>query len=147
MGSWDYVPEEKVRVTAGDHRLEVVSAEEKISSKGNPMIAIVVRPNGADIKITHYIVKNQYFNRNMTDFFDSFGIERGNFVFTSWVGAIGAGRLREDDNGYLKIQYLLDPKRAEKLPPWQGDIPERQTVTSLDDMEVVDSDDLDDLPF
>ena len=29
MGSWDYVPEEKVRVTAGDHRLEVVSAEEK----------------------------------------------------------------------------------------------------------------------
>lgn len=144
---WDYVPEERERITAGDYRLMVVSAEEKLSSKGNQMIAVVVKPSGSDIKITHYFVKNEYFNRNVTNFFDSFGIDRGNFVFTSWVGAIGAGRLKEDDGGYLKVQYFLDPKRAEKLPPWQGDIPERQMVTSLDDMEVVDSADLDDLPF
>jgi hypothetical protein len=81
MGNWDsYQREERPRLTPGDYRVEIVSVEEKESKKGNPMLVIGVRPNGSDIIIYHYIVKNEYFNRNMTDFFDSFNIDNGDFA-------------------------------------------------------------------
>lgn len=136
MGNWDsYQREERPRLTPGDYRVEVVSVEEKESKAGNPMLVIGVRPNGSNITIKHYIVKNEYFNQNMTDFFDSFNIDDGDFTLPTWVGAVGAARLKEDDRGYLKVQYFLDQRRAEKLPPWDGPMPERQELTKLDDVE------------
>lgn len=143
MGNWDsYQREERPRLTPGDYRVEIVSVEEKESKKGNPMLVIGVRPNGSDIIIYHYIVKNEYFNRNMTDFFDSFNIDDGDFTFPTWIGAVGAARLKEDDNGYLKVQYLINEDRAEKLPPWEGEMPERQELTTLEPLE-----DDGDIPF
>lgn len=137
MSSWDdYKREERgPRLTPGDYRVEIVSVEEKESKAGNPMLVIGVRPNGSNITINHYIVKNEWFNRNMTDFFDSFNIDDGDFTLPTWVGAVGAARLKEDDRGYLKVQYFLDQRRAEKLPPWDGPMPERQELTKLDDVE------------
>lgn len=136
MSNWDsYQREERPRLSPGDYRVEIVSVEEKESKAGNPMLVIGVRPNGSGITIYHYIVKNQWFNRNMTDFFDSFNIEDGDFELPTWVGAVGAARLKEDDKGYLKIQYFISEDRAEKLPPWQGDVPERQELTRLNDIE------------
>ena len=50
---------------------------------------------------------------------------------------------KEDDRGYTNLSYFLDPVRAADLPPFEGEKPERQTVTSLKD-----EDDLDDgCPF
>lgn len=141
MSSWDdYKREERPRLTPGDYRVEIVSVEEKESKAGNPMLVIGVRPNGSNIVIYHYIVKNEYFNRNMTDFFDSFNIDDGDFTLPTWVGAVGAARLKEDDRGYMKVQYFLDEDRAEKLPPWQGTMPERQELTKLSDIEEDDGD-------
>lgn len=141
MSSWDdYRREERPRLTPGDYRVEIVSVEEKESKAGNPMLVIGVRPNGSNIVIYHYIVKNEYFNRNMTDFFDSFNIDDGDFTIPTWVGAVGAARLKEDDRGYMKVQYFLDEDRAEKLPPWQGTMPERQELTKLSDIEEDDGD-------
>lgn len=78
MSNWDsYQREERPRLIPGDYRVEIVSVEERESKKGNPMLVIGVRPNGSDVIINHYIVKNEYFNRNMTDFFDSFNIDDG----------------------------------------------------------------------
>ena len=99
------------------------------------MLVIGIRPNGSNITINHYIVKNEYFNQNMTDFFDSFNIDDGDFTLPTWIGAVGAARLKEDDRGYLKVQYFLDQCRAEKLPPWEGKMPERQELTKLEDIE------------
>lgn len=136
MGNWDdYKREERSRIEPGDYRVEIVSAEERESRAGNPMIAIGVRPNGSGITINHYIVKNQWFNRNMTEFFDSFNIDDGDFTFPTWIGAIGAAHLKEDDKGYLKVQYFINQKKAEKLPPWQGDMPERQELVKLEEIE------------
>lgn len=134
MGNYDdYKHEERARLENGNYRLEIVGVEDTVSkSSGNPMIVVSVRPNGSNITIKHYIVKNQYFNRNMTELFMSFGITEGDFNFLGWVGAVGAGRLEADDKGYMRVKYLLDPKRAEKLPPWVGVKPERQTITTLD---------------
>lgn len=136
MGNWDsYQREERTRLTPGDYRVEIVSVEEKESKKGNPMLVIGVRPNGSDIIIYHYIVKNEYFNRNMTDFFDSFNIDDGDFTFPTWIGAVGAARLKEDDQGYLKVHYFINKDRAEKLPPWSGPMPERQELTNIQEIE------------
>lgn len=136
MGNWDsYQREERPRLTPGDYRVEIVSVEEKESKAGNPMLVIGIRPNGSNITVNHYIVKNEWFNRNMTDFFDSFNIDDGDFTLPTWIGAVGAAKLKEDDKGYLKVQYFLSPERADKLPPWEGKLPERQELTKLDDVE------------
>lgn len=145
MGNWDYVREETPRLQPGDYRVEITNAEEKVSSNGNQMIVITVKPNGSDISINYYIVKNQYFNRNMTSFFDSFNVEEGNFNFMTWIGAVGAARLKEDENGYLKVNYFISKSRAANLPEWVGDMPERQTVTKIGDFEEINTDD--DIPF
>ena len=136
MSNWDsYRREERPRLAPGDYRVEIVSVEEKESKAGNPMLVIGIQPNGSKIIIYHYIVKNEWFNRNMTDFFDSFNIDDGDFTLPTWIGAVGAARLKEDDRGYLKVQYFLDQRRAEKLPPWDGPMPERQERTRLNDIE------------
>jgi len=148
MSNWNYTREEANRLSPGDYRVAIVEVQETTSkSSGNPMIVVTVQPNGSNIKIQNYIVRNEYFNRNMTQFFDAFPqIEEGDFNFLGWVGCVGAARLKEDENGYLKVAWFLDAKRAEKLPPWQGDMPERQTVTEIGG-DFTEVDDTDDLPF
>ena len=144
MSDWEYKREESGRIT-GDHRIVIVGAQDSVSkTSGNNMITVIVQPNGSNIKIHSYIVKNEYFNRNATQFFDAFPqIDEGDFNLLGWVGCVGAARLKEDENGYIKVAWFLDAKRAEKLPPWQGEVPERQTVTALDGAEEVEEE----LPF
>lgn len=137
-----YRREERSRLTPGDYRVAITEVEETVSRNGNPMLVVTVQPNGSEIHIKHYLVKNEYFNRNLTDLLDSFGLGE-NFDTLTWVGAVGAAKLVEDENGYLKVRYFLSPERAEKLPPWQGKEPERQEVSSLGDgFEELDEDDL-----
>ena len=140
-----YRREERARLTPGDYRVAITEVEETTSRSGNPMLVVTVQPNGSKIHIKHYLVKNEYFNRNLTELLDSFGLGE-NFDTLTWVGAVGAARLIEDDNGYLKVRYFLSPEREEKLPPWDGKQPERQEVTSLEDGIDGILDD-DDLPF
>ena len=140
-GTWDdYKREERARLSPGNYRVEIVSVEETESKAGNPMLVIGVRPNGSNITIRHYIVKNEWFNRNMTDFFDSFNIDDGDFTLPTWIGAVGAARLKEDEKGYLKVQYFISEDKAEKLPPWEGEMPQRQVLTSLAELEEDDGD-------
>lgn len=138
-----YRREERAHLTPGDYRVAITEVEETTSRSGNPMLVVTVQPNGSKIHIKHYLVKNEYFNRNLTELLDSFGLGE-NFDTLTWVGAVGAARLIEDDNGYLKVRYFLSPERAKKLPPWDGKQPERQEVTSLEDGidGVLDDDDL-----
>lgn len=137
-----YKREERSRLTPGDYRVAITDVEETTSRNGIPMLVVTVQPNGSEIHIKYYLVKNEYFNRNLTDLLDSFGLGE-NFDTLTWVGAVGAARLVEDENGYLKVRYFLFPERAEKLPPWQGKEPERQEVSSLGDgFEMLDDDDL-----
>lgn len=131
MGNWNYAREEQTNVAAGDHRFEVVSAEEKQSKAGKDMIVVTLKPNGAGFTVNDYFVEGEYFNRKATQFFDSTGIEEGNFNLVTWTGAVGAARFKEDEQGYLKVHYYIDPRRAERLPAWVGDKPERQTVTTI----------------
>lgn len=139
----DFAREEAPRLEPGDYRVEVADVEETTSkSSGSPMLVITLRPNGAKITVRHYIVKNEYFNRNMTEFYDSFNIDFGDQNILSWIGAVGAAKLIEDENGYLKVKRLIHKDKQGSLPPWAGKMPERQKVL-LDE----NGDPDDDLPF
>lgn len=151
MGNWDsYKREEQEHESAltGKCRVVITSAEEAVTgpnskNPGTPMIVIKVRPSGRKFTVTHRIVKGDWFNRNMTQFFDAFPeITDGDFNFMSWVGAEGAAFFKEDANGYTQVSYFLDPVRAADLPPFEGEKPQKQTITALDDAE-----DDGDLPF
>ena len=152
MGNWDsYQREENERESAitGKHRVVITEAGEALTgpnskNPGTPMIVIKLRPSGRRFSVTHRIVKNDWFNRNMTQFFDAFPeITDGDFNFLGWVGCEGAAMFKEDANGYTQVSYFIDPVRAADLPAFEGDKPERQQITSLDDSD----DDESDLPF
>lgn len=141
MSGWDYVREETKNVGAGDHRFEVVSAEEKMSRTNKRMIVVALRPNGASFTVNDYFVEGEYFNRKVTQFFDSTDIKAGDFELLGWAGAIGAARFKEED-GYLKVHYYLDGERAAKLPPWKGEMPERQTVSEIGEATEISDEEL-----
>lgn len=125
----DFVREEVPRLEPGDYRVEITDVEETVSkSSGNPMLVITVKPNNVNIRIKHYIVKNEYFNRNLTEFYNSFNIDFGDQNFLGWVGAVGAAKLVEDENGYMKIKRLIPLERQDNLPAWVGSVPVGQTV-------------------
>lgn len=128
----------------GDYRVEITDVEETVSkSSGKPMLVIHLRPNGTKIIINHYIVKNEYFNLNMTKLYDCFGIESGDKNVLGWIGAIGAAKLIENEDGYLRVKELIKPDKQKNLPPWEGKKPERQEITFLDENGEPD----DGLPF
>ena len=79
--AFNYTREESSNAGAGDHRFAVISAEEKTSKTGKQMVVITLKPNGATFTVNDYIVEGEYFNRKMTQFFDSTGIEEGNFNY------------------------------------------------------------------
>lgn len=150
MGVWDsYQRESNGRDNSaliGKRRCVIVGAEETVSNAGNPMIVIKVRPSGCNFSVTTWLVKNEHFNHNATQFFDCFKeIPDGDFNLLSWIGAEGAADFGEDEKGYLKVKWWVDAVKAQSLPPFEGDKPERQTITTLDEEEPYDDDD--DLPF
>ena len=143
MSDWGYTRESNA--LEGKYRCVIVDVEETTSkSSGLPMIVVTVRPSGTKFKIKTYFPKNDSFNRNMTKFFDSFPkIGEGNFNFVEWIGAEGAANFGEDDQGYTKVKSFLSPRQAEGLPPFEGDKPEKQTVSQLTE----DPGDDEDLPW
>lgn len=146
MAFWSesYKREERKRIEPGDYRVEITDVEiTKSKSSGKDMLVVSVKPNGYDVTIKHYIVAGEWFNVNLTELKDSFSIAEDDDEYLGWVGAIGAARIKEDDQGYMKVNYFMNPKNAEKLPPWQGKFPERQKVTDFASEEEAG----DDLPF
>jgi hypothetical protein len=140
--------EPKSRLETGDYRVEIVEAANAVSSKGNEMIVLSIRPNLSEIKLKYYLVEGKYFNQNATQIFDSFDIEEGDFDLPGWIGAQGVAHIVPDDRNprYMKIAYFHSRATtvAENLPPWKGVPPERHRI--VDGNEFVQVDDSED-PF
>ena len=121
MGNWDtYKREENERASAitGKRRVVITEATEGVTgvnskAPGTPQIIIKLRPSGCKFTLTNFL---------------------------SWVGCEGAAMLKEGSSGYTEVAYFLDPVRAADLPPFEGEKPLKQTITTLED-------DSDDLPF
>ena len=113
-------------VPVGKHRVRIESAEECTSSKGNDMIKVVMQVSGMAAKLFHYIVfmpdNTQLTNTKLAEFWDSFGISKGNLSTGSWVGKIGACKVKHEEyNGEPapKVSYFLRKKDQDALPAWQ----------------------------
>jgi hypothetical protein len=151
MSEWNYTREDPTRKPRGGKKRCVIldAVEAKTKTTGTPMIAVTVQPSGSKAKVKKYIVKNDYFNKEATALFDAFPeIGEGNFNFAEWRGAMGAAMFAEDQNGYLVVRYWINPAQAADLPEFEGEKPEKQTVTELGgsgEGVLVDNDD--DLPF
>lgn len=121
------------KIGPGLHRCAIAGVEETVSKKsGLPMLVLELVPSNSDIKVKHYIVKNDHYNRNMTQFFDAFpSIAFGNFNTISWIGAVGAANFGLDENGYLKVRWFVLPDQVQDLPQFVGNVPKQQQVEVL----------------
>lgn len=113
-------------VPVGKHRVRIESAEECTSSKGNDMIKVVMQVSGMAAKLFHYIVfmpdNTQLTNTKLAEFWDSFGIPKGNLNTAAWTGKIGACKVKHEEyNGEPspKVSYFLRKKDQDALPAWQ----------------------------
>ena len=153
MISWNFNANEYTEqsfkpIPVGDHRVRIASAEEQTSSKGKQMIALTLNVSGYNSTIWHYIVfmpENQKLtNQKLGEFWNSFGIQQGNFNLQSWVGKVGAAKVKHEDyNGETsaKIAYFISKDRQDKLPAWQ----DGGNANKASDFEEITGPD--DLPF
>ena len=141
----DFKREEEPKLE-GKRRCVITKVEEKVSSSGNDMIVIYLRPSGCKFELRYWAVHNDSFNRKMTAFFDSFAeIPFGSFenMEVAWVGAEGIINIGRDKNDYLEVKGFVDAVSGRNLPPYEGERPPRQQITSLED----ETENSDDLPF
>lgn len=142
---WTYKRDETVAAAkTGIRRCVIVEAEEAVSKTSQkPMIVVTVRPSGSKAKVKSFIVKNDNFDRNMTQFYESFtSIPEGSFDFVSWIGAEGIANFGINDRGYLEVKWWVSPERCGELPPFEGEKPTQQTVEHFNPVA-----DTDDMPF
>lgn len=123
-------------VADGDHTVTITGSQIKQTQKGSQMleVSLLVPDAGNMIYIERY-VEGDYFNQNMSKFFDAFGIQPGNFNFASWVKKSAKGHFIHKEETFLdkqgiqktvnrcKMQYLIVPEK-EQFPE---DIPYQQT--------------------
>ena len=134
-------------IPIGDHRVRIASAEEQTSNSGRQMIKLVLEVSGYNATIWHFIVfmsENQKLtNQKLGELWNSFGISQGNFNLNTWVGKVGAAKVKHEDyNGEpnAKIAYFINKDRQDKLPAWK-----EPNGVSSSGFEEVSS--IDDLPF
>ena len=114
---------ESEQIPNGDYRMIIRGAEKAMSKdiiKPKKMIKLKLGVSGYAKSIYHYIVflpdNREVTNRNLTNFFRSFGIQGGNFNLDSYLGKEGAGRIEIDSNGYEKVKYFLEGNMKDRLP-------------------------------
>ena len=139
----DFEPEQ---IPNGDYRMIIRGAEKAMSKdiiKPKKMIKLKLGVSGYAKSIYHYIVflpdNREVTNRNLTNFFRSFGIEGGNFNLDSYLGKEGAGRIEIDSNGYEKVKYFLEGTMKDRLPAFAPPAKKAKVVESKQEE--------DDIPF
>ena len=139
MIDWKYNPENYNAdgyelIPAGDYRVRIDEAVEKVSQTGKDMVRMKLKVNGYNSPIWFYLVfdNTSEDGRKRTDqrlgsIYDSFGIPRGNLNFSEWQGKIGGARLknRTDANGDMRseVHYFLSRKKTDILPAFIEDKP------------------------
>ena len=137
-------------IPIGDHRVRIASAEEQTSNSGRQMIKLVLDVSGHNATIWHFIVfmpdNQKLTNQKLGELWNSFGIQQGNFNLNSWVGKVGAAKVKHEDyNGEpnAKIAYFINKDRQDKLPAWKE--PSNNNGNASQDFVAIN--DIGDLPF
>ena len=133
MANWTFNPNEYEErdftiIPAGDHRVRIADVVERTFKSGNEGYEITFDVSGHGGKLWYYLVLNKadqkQTNQNLGTFFECFGIT--NYTMGNgkqWIGKVGGCRVKHEEyNGSqsAKVQYLLNRKKQDQLPPWQG---------------------------
>lgn len=127
--AWEYKREEGGfdEIPAGRYRVRIINAEKAVSkNSGNDMIVLQLEVSGYRSLIWNYISflpdKPEITNRMLTQLFDAFGIEEGNFNLATYIGKAGAAQIKHDETGRAKIHYFIKKgSNAEmELPPFKS---------------------------
>ena len=90
-------------------------------------IPVKLALSGQWMSVWYYIVflddRPEITNRNLTQVFDSFGMDEGDLCIANWVGKAGACTIKHDEEGRAKVGYFIKKSRQAELPPWEGDAP------------------------
>lgn len=112
------------QIPVGDHRVVIDSAEKAVSKNDNEMLVLKLKVSGFSSLLWNYIVfmpdRPEITNQKLTQVFDSFDIEDGNFNLASWVGKAGAVHVKIDDSGRSVVSYYIHKKKQGNLPPWKN---------------------------
>ena len=121
----DYQEQSFKPIPVGEHRVRIASAEEQTSKSGNQMIKLILDVSGYNSTIWHWVVfmpdNQKLTNQKLGEIFNSFGIQPGNFNLTSWIGKVGAAKVKNEPyEGEMtaKIAYFINKDRQDKLPAW-----------------------------
>lgn len=124
--SADYEEKSFQMIPVGDYRVRIAEAEEKVSANGNQMIVLTLEVSGYSSKIWHNLTlltnNTKLTNQKLGELWNSFGIPQGNFNLNSWVGKVGAAKVKHEEyngNTNPKVAYFINKDRQDKLPAWQ----------------------------
>ena len=126
FNSNDYTENNFKPIPVGDHRVRIASAEEQVSNSGRQMIKLVLDVSGYGNTIWHFLVfmpdNQKLTNQKLGELWNSFGIQQGNFNLQSWVGKVGAAKVKHEiynNEPSAKIAYFISKDKQDKLPAWQ----------------------------
>lgn len=128
--NWEYKREDRgfEEIPEGTYRCRIESAEKAVSKANNDMLVLKLAINGQTAHLWHYIVflpdHPEITNGKLTQVFDSFDIEEGNFNLASYVGKVGACVIKHDADGKAKVSYFLKKNKQDSLPAWKGSAPQ-----------------------
>ena len=113
-------------IPVGDYRVRIAEVEEKVSANGNQMIVLTLDVSGYSSRIWHNLTlltnNTKLTNQKLGELWNSFGIPQGNFNLNSWVGKVGAAKVKHEEyngNTNPKVAYFISKERQDKLPAWQ----------------------------
>jgi len=143
------------KLEAGDYKVRIESVDDGWSKAGNRMLIVILGIAQADFKLKHFLVKGEYFNQNMTKFFDCFKIPRGNFEFNRWCGRVGKafldyGEKNQNGKSYMELKYLIVPEgdTVQTTPRVAAPAPTPQKQGPVAQPAPAGTDDfIDDIPF
>jgi hypothetical protein len=146
----DYTEKNFKPIPVGDHRVRIAEAEEQTSNAGNQMIKLVLNVSGYSTTIWHYVVfmpdRKELTNQKLGELWNSFGIQQGNFNLQSWIGKVGAAKVKHEERDgetSAKIAYFINKDRQNKLPAWQEPNNANASEKNADFVEIT----TEDLPF
>jgi hypothetical protein len=89
------------------------------------MIKLVLEVSGYNSTIWHFIVfmqdNQKMTNQKLGEMWNSFGIPQGNLNLQSWVGKVGAAKVKHEDykgESKAKIAFFLNKEKQNKMAPW-----------------------------
>lgn len=153
--AWEYKREENKfqEIPEGTYRCRIESAEKAVSKNGNDMLVLKLEISGQRSHIWNYIVflpdRPEITNGKLTQVFDSFDIEDGNFNLASYTGKCGACVIKHDEDGRARVSYFIKKDKQASLPPFvsmSGDAP-RTPIVNGDEFMTIPDDSKNPLPF